>query len=673
MNSTLPHEPVFLASDAPPQRPFAWVGELAGFLRRHRMLLLACLAATVLLALSYLLTATPRFTASATLMVDAKQADLLQQHPAVSDAQIENALIESEVEVLRSPGLARKAVTALKLDTDPAFAGRPSALSKLASLLRAPVPSQEDGADASTARQDRLVQQFLGMVSPHRIGLTYVIEIDATASTTALAARLANGLMQAYLADQIAVRDSSARQAADWQEARLAALQDKALKADQQVQLFKSRSGIVDTGRGLLSEQQLIELNSQLIAARGRTAEATARLDRIRQMTKPGSTTTIAVSDVLKSPVVNGLREHYLNDAQRVAEWSARYGASNGAVVQLRREMVQLQASIDSEGRRIEQSAESDLAVARAGEAAIQAQLDRLVAQSASTDTARATLRSLQGAADTYHSLYTAFLQRALQTAQGEAFPIADARVVTEARPPLTKSRPQGKLVLAGSIVVGLGIGFALGLLREALDRRLRDGAGLLAETGLSCLAVLPEREPARFRFLSGRFRRAAAGAAGRPGVPAANASEEPPGPGIRTLQMRLQQQSQSSRCRLIGLIGPVAGAGTSTVAAGLVRSLGASGYQSCLLALSGSTGTQRQIREQLDLLRREHEFVVVDLPALDRPAEAHMLFSDVDHLVLVVPAGRLQPPTLLDTLRSAGLDRRQLAGVVLNRVRMGS
>ena len=114
-------------------------------------------------------------------------------------------------------------------------------------------------------------------------------------------------------------------------------------------------------------------------------------------------------------------------------------------------------------------------------------------------------------------------------------------------------------------------------------------------------------------------------------------------------------------------------GAGTSTVAASLVRSLDASGYRACLLALSSTSGPQRQIREQLDPLRRDHEFVVVDLPPLDRPAEAHVLFPEIDHLALVIPSGRLDPPTLLDRLRTAGLDRRQLAGVVLNRAAAGS
>ena len=232
MNSTLPHDPLFLGPGLPPQRPFTWIGELAGFGRRQRMLLLACLTATILLALLYLVTATTRFTASAILMVDAKQADLLQGRTAVSDAQIENALIESEVEVLRSAGLARKTVAALGLAEDPAFAGRPSLLARLAALLPLPALPHADVGSGSTASQDRLVQQFQGAVVPHRIGLTYVLEIDATARTPVLAARLANGLMHAYLADQLAVRDASAREAVDWQEARLAELQDKALKAD---------------------------------------------------------------------------------------------------------------------------------------------------------------------------------------------------------------------------------------------------------------------------------------------------------------------------------------------------------------------------------------------------------------------------------------------------------
>ena len=658
MNTSLLREPALIGPMPMPERPFAWLGDLIGFLRRYRLLLLTCVAATLTLAVLYLAWAAPRFTASATLVVDMPQPALFQQHASVSDAQIQSALIESEVEVLRSAGLARQAVAALRLADDPDFTAA-SSFSRLASLLRsrlgarlgarlgrpAPVPGMPT--------QERLVQQFMGMVAAHRIGLTYIIEIDATAKTPELAAALANGLAQTYLDERLAVRDASARKAADWVQSRLAQLHDEALRADQQVQLFKSGSGIVDTGHGLLDEQQLTELSSQLVAARGRTIEASARLDRIRAMAKSGSDPGMAVSDVLKSQVINGLRERYLTDAAQAASWSGQFGHNNRALVSLQHEMVALQASIGREIRRIEQTASGDLGADRAGEAAIQAQLDALVRQSERSGSARAALRSLQSSADTYRALYAAFLQRAVQTVQDESFPIVDARVVTSARPPLNKSRPQGKLILAGAVFLGLGIGFVIGLAREALDHRLRNQADLQADTGLNCLATLPSVTKSHATLE--RY--------------ALDHPETPFGLGIRRLQLRLQQQGETGRARLLGLIAPSAGAGVSMVAANLATSLTASGHAASLLVLSGGAGSA-QIRGQIERLRRDNAFVIIDFPPLDRPVEAHTLFAEVGSFALLVEAGRLDGAALLESLRSAGLDRRNVIGVVLNRAR---
>ncbi|NPD65159.1 GumC family protein [Lichenicola cladoniae] len=668
------HERIPLgASDAAAQ-PFAWLQELVGFFRRNIRLLSASTASVTLLALIYVATATPQFMASTILLIDLRQVAPFQQHPPVVDAQIENAMIESEVEVLRSAGLARKVVAALNLTADPNFVGRSSALARGLSGLRARFTSGTASSKANSDFEDRVVQQFLRAVSVHRIGLTYIIEIDATAKDRNLAARLANGLTTAYLAEQLVVRNTSTQQAAMWQEGRLAQLQDQALKADQQVQRFKSTNGIVDTGHGLLNEQQLTELNSQLVAARGRTAEASAALDRIRQMTRKGSDPGMAVTDVLKSPVINGLRERYLNDATRVAGWSSQYGHDSGPAIMLRKEMAQLQVSINSEIRRIEQATESDLVVDRAGEAAIQAQLDKLVSQSASTDTARATFRSLQSSADTYRSLYVAFLQQTMQADQADKYPVADARVVTQARPPLTKSKPQAKLILAAAIVLGLVIGFVIAILQEALDRRLRNPAGLLADTGLSCIATLPDIGAAPPSFLPKWPRRH--GFARTTASPPFSLMENfvatnPDAPftmGMRRLQLRLLQQ-QADKSGIIGLVAPSRGAGTSTVAANLVKLLQASGHDAVLLPLPGEAGLQPGFRHRIETLHRDHAFVVVDFPALDRPVEAHTVFPDIGLMVLLLEAGSLDGGTLLEQLRYAGLDRRSIMGVVLNRV----
>ena len=639
-----------LAGAQPPQeRPFAWIGELVGFLGRQSRLIACCVVVALILAAAYILTAAPQFTASTTLLIDTRQSQLFSQSPSISDAQIENALIESQVEVLRSAGLARRAVSDLRLAGDPGFAGRPSLFARLIASLRAIAPTSPTAGSAEAA-QDRVVEHFLRSISARRVGLTYIVEIDATAKDPALASRLANGLVSAYLTEQLAVKEHSLEQASGWLETRLAELQSKALKADQAVQAFKSSNGIVDTGRGLLSEQQLSDVNAQLASARARRTDAQAHLDRITQALGAASG-PVETDDLLKSPVINGLRERYLADAARVAEWSARYGSNHGAVVNLRKEMGALQGSIAIEMRRIGQAAESDVSVARDNELALQRQLRTMSEQSASTDTSRATLRSLQSVADTYRSLYVTFLQRGMQTAQDESSPVADAHVVTSAHPPLTKSAPKTKLVIAGAIVLGLAVAFATGLLREALDQRLRTPADLRHQTGLAMLASLPTvrgGEPSLQRL-------------------AADHPDSAFGIGIRRLQQRLVQHREIGGGGVIGLIAPGRSAGVSTIAANLVLSLVRSGYDAAVLDLSHAHDVRSIIRARLQSAQREHEFVVVDLPSLASPEDAHSALPDLDVIALVLRAATTDGVTLLQTLRDAGIERN-LLGVVMNR-----
>ena len=673
MNTSFPNMPTVLGAARDQPRPFAWINELSGFLRRNWRILATSTGIVMAIALTYVVASRPRFTATTTLVIDGKLSELLQEHPVTVDAQVQNARIESEVEVLRSAGLARKVLTRLDLANDPAFKERSLPLSGFGSWLPLHHLPSSDGSTARDAAEDRQVTRLLGMIAPHRIGLTYVIDIDATATSPLLAARLANGWADAYIAEQSDVRNTAARQSAGWIQTRLLQLQDQAVKADQAVQRFKSGSGIIDTGRGLLNEQQLVELNSQLVVARGKTAEAVARLDRVHRITRPQGRADMATSDMLQSPVINTLREHYLTDSQHVAEWSALYGHDHGAAVLLRREMAQIQGSIDNEIQRIEAITRNDVDVDRAGEAAIQAQLDAVVMRSEAMNKARATLRSLESSADTYRSLYTAFLQHATQAAQDEAFPTSDARVITQARPPLTKSKPQGKLILLAATIIGLGIGMIVGLLRDALDQRIRDSADLTDQTGLRCLAALPMigSPPAR---RSWRKRQAGtASSAAMAGVSighyAVDHPETPFGLSISRLQLRLRQRT-SGRGRLIGLIAATGGTGTTTIASNLVEAMSRCGHDVALLDLSITPGSRELIRERMDRLRHAHDIVVIDFPPLSRPCEAHAVFADVEDMALLVDAGRLDGTALLDRLRDGGLDRRGLCGVVLNNVR---
>src|SRR5258708_9560007 len=60
------------------------------------------------------------------------------------------------------------------------------------------------------------------------------------------------------------------------------------MDADRALQSYKIANNLVNTGKGLLSAEQLSILNTQLTNARVAASEAKARLDRINQMDSGG-------------------------------------------------------------------------------------------------------------------------------------------------------------------------------------------------------------------------------------------------------------------------------------------------------------------------------------------------------------------------------------------------
>jgi hypothetical protein len=74
-----------------------------------------------------------------------------------------------------------------------------------------------------------------------------------------------------------------------------------------------------------------------------------------------------------------------------------------------------------------------------------------------------------------------------------QPIPDADARIIGAAQAPLGPSAPRGSLILAFAGVFGLLGGVFVAALASVFDRRVRRPQDLLRETGLSCLAVIPE------------------------------------------------------------------------------------------------------------------------------------------------------------------------------------
>jgi succinoglycan biosynthesis transport protein ExoP len=730
-----PHEPDGRKLPASELPPFHWLPNTLSFLRRRWVAMAVCLIACVGLALAYALTATPRFTAEVDLLFDISRTDLLRQQTTPHDSLTLNSILESQVELLQSVGMARKTVGRLGLAGEGRFvSAAPGPIELLKSLLvklrggSALRPGPRDEVDLAA-------QQLVQMIKVRRVGQSYVIGIAVTSPSADEAARLANGLADTYLADQLQAKEDGIHQATGWLQVRIKELHDQALAADRAVQDYKAEHNIVDTDRGLMGSQQLTELSSQLVSARANAAAMLARLQRIQTIMRDGGAEGNVV-DGLDNKVIVGLRQQYVEDDRRVAELIAKFGKDHVVVRDLRSEMVELKKSIQGELSRIAETYKSDYEVAKANEAALQARLDQMVATSAQTNNDLVLLRSLQSSADTYRSLYQNFLQRYTQAVQDQSFPVPEARIITAAVPPQRKSEPRTTIILAFAVVAGGALGFAVAFAREVLDRGVRSAAQLVAETGLNCLGVVPRLRQRHLR----RMGRPAVSRRTRLGLSASTLLSFPgsilrqvvdaPRSGfadaIRAVRMRIVYQHLHSRdIKVIGCVSSSRGAGASTVAANLAHLLaqidgrtilvdldflhaslskeliGKAG-PGCLEILNENVaqstvvnqdqrtglaflaagdrdtelppvapGQSEQMHNLLAELRCKCSYVVVDLPSLSSVADVHYAAHMLDAIVVVAQWGRPEGAELAEKLARIGLDETSVLGVVLNKSKL--
>ncbi|QQO20328.1 polysaccharide biosynthesis tyrosine autokinase [Bradyrhizobium diazoefficiens] len=483
------------------------------------LLLCLCLAGV------YVFTTPKRYTGTAVLVIDSRKMQGLQTQAPTngSDNPIDSAMVDSQVEILKSEAIASKVIKDLKLAQSPEFmsdgGGLLSSINAAISGLfsESKPPSEEQLLRAALAR-------FASNLSIKRVGVSYVIEISFQALSQEQAAQIANAVAEGYIVDSLESKYQASRRAAVWLQDRLKELRAQASSAERAVADFKAKNNIVDAGGRLLTEQRLAELNSSLTVARSQRAEAQAKLERITSILNADSEDSkvilndlATVSETMANPVITKLRQTYLEDAAKQADWSNRYGPTHMAVVNLRNQMREIRRSITDELRRTAEVYKSDLEIAKAREASSQKSLNDTIAVSNDTGQAQIVLRDLESNAQSARALSDNFLQLYMVSVQQQSFPITEARVITQAATtPPNKTSPKTTLILLAALVGGSILAGIIAILFDMMDRVFRTASQVEQLVQTNCLASIPiigqglgdASEPAQLRRAAWPFRK---------------------------------------------------------------------------------------------------------------------------------------------------------------------
>jgi succinoglycan biosynthesis transport protein ExoP len=477
--------------------PAEMLATVVGFIRRRYVGALAVVPLTIGLAAAYLLTATPVYQATARIIINTGNKVQVFQQPTIVEAG-NAAMIDSEIEVLRSDNFVLSIIKNLRLTEDPEFVGSNSLRSGLLSHIFGPAPPRSE----SEITQGVMLA-FQQRLTVTRIGMTYVIEIGFKSMDPNRAAEIVNAVADGFIVDQLDARYQTIRTATTWMQDRLNELRSQVSAADRAVIDYKTANNIVDTKGGPINDQDLTALNANLIKARADAVEAKARLDRLTQILDsanldPADAKIGAVTDSLNNTIINKLRTQYLDLAQRESVYSARYGHDHLAVVNIRTQMAEISRSIVDELKQIAEAYRSDYGIAKARESSLEKSLATTVTGLQTTSKAAIELRQLESAAQTNHALYDNLLQRYTEAMQQQSYPVTDnnARIITRATRPKAKYSPKTLAILAIATIGGLALGFGLALLREISNQVFRTARQVETRLRTECLALIPLIKP---------------------------------------------------------------------------------------------------------------------------------------------------------------------------------
>ena len=343
--------------------PTADVGELARIAARRLRLLLPCLAIAGAIALAYIVLAPSRYAATMSILVDPRE-----RVPVGVDAQAmpqtpDIALVESEMSILTSRAVLRRVAEAQKLVEDPEF--RPGLIGllvgSLTSLWRTPAADPD-------ARLDAVVVTLGGRISVKRSERSYIADVEVRAATPAKAEHLAQGLADAYFAEQAALSDRVVAKQSAWLDARIAELQPRVQEAERRAQAYREANAIVLSDGRISPEQQLKDANDALVIARGKRGEAEAAYEQVKAALSASAAGGEGVGEAQHSPVIEKLRADQAALARDEAYELSTLGPRHPSYLTTRAQLQSVQTQIDAEVRRIRSASERDLKAARAAE-----------------------------------------------------------------------------------------------------------------------------------------------------------------------------------------------------------------------------------------------------------------------------------------------------------------
>jgi succinoglycan biosynthesis transport protein ExoP len=316
-----------------------------------------------------------------------------------------------------------------------------------------------------------------------------LIHIGFTSSDAQKATKIANKIVEEYMANQLETKSEGARRAAEWLETRLAELGDTVKSLEQDVDHRRAESGSNSIG---IVQQRLGELTTQLVSAQTATAAAGARYDQVRRVLESHGDLE-ALPAIIGSTSIQALRAKHTELLGRLADLRTIYGENHPQILSVRAELAGIQKSLNGETSTILAGLRNEMESAEMNEAALRQQLEDARREMFQLDQAEASIAQVAQRLKANQDLYQDLLKRYTEAVALRENQQPDARIISPAQIPLKPSHPNFPRIIALSFVGSISLAVFLLVIAERLRQKLQSVEDVERHFGLQVIGVIPD------------------------------------------------------------------------------------------------------------------------------------------------------------------------------------
>jgi uncharacterized protein involved in exopolysaccharide biosynthesis len=458
--------------------PSTSLRELGQALGRQRRLVAFIEGSLLLACLLYWLVAPNQYEAAARVELRTAPASSLSldsSEPVASSSILSAPIaLETLAGILRSDELAWRVITSLKLYDAPGFRGS----------FAGRFPGFHPDSPAPDA-QAWLLDRFSRRLTVESLPRSLLVEVRFRSHDAVLSASVVNALIRAYTDRETESQIRATADASHWLNLQLTDLKTRVDRDQQRLSDFESKHGIVSTPEVMANGQpgetehssalvELDELSRQLVSATSdrilSEAEYRAASQGDPEMVVNADPRLQAEGSNFATSVLQQIRARRSDLEQEQAQLSAEHGPSFPRVVEIGRQLQDLDRQKRAEDTKLVQRFRSNWQTALDREHLLRTSVDQVTGEGMKLNEATTQYAVMRQEANASHDLYVRVAEKAEEAGLAAGVRSSNISVVDFARQPVKPVAPDLPLDLAITFFAGLWIALAAALFRDSIS-----------------------------------------------------------------------------------------------------------------------------------------------------------------------------------------------------------